>query len=90
MLAWQVDICQALTPEQCGLVMGGGGAMWTETVDASNLEPTVSPPLAPLPMCVRIHIFMCVSAGESTACSPCVCVRERERARARVCARVYI
>ena len=60
MLVWQVDICQGLTAEQCGLVMGGGGAMWGESVDSSNLEPTVSTHLAPLPVAVGVCVCVCV------------------------------
>ena len=43
---WQADICEALTAKQCSLVLGGGGAMWGETVDSSNIEATTWPRLA--------------------------------------------
>mmetsp|Transcript_51869 Transcript_51869/g.123566 ORF Transcript_51869/g.123566 Transcript_51869/m.123566 type:complete len:103 (+) Transcript_51869:1-309(+) len=42
-----VEVCQDLTDAQCSsLMLGGGGAMWGETVDASDLEQTVWPRLA--------------------------------------------
>eukprot|EP00277_Geminigera_cryophila_P016421 CAMPEP_0179453790 /NCGR_PEP_ID=MMETSP0799-20121207/37693_1 /TAXON_ID=46947 /ORGANISM="Geminigera cryophila, Strain CCMP2564" /LENGTH=560 /DNA_ID=CAMNT_0021251099 /DNA_START=92 /DNA_END=1771 /DNA_ORIENTATION=+ len=43
---WQVDICEQLTRTQCSLVLGGGGAMWGEHVDSSNIESIIWPRLA--------------------------------------------
>ena len=43
---WDIDICEGLSEAQCRLVIGGGGAMWGEHVDASNIQPTIWPRLA--------------------------------------------
>eukprot|EP00960_Hanusia_phi_P076902 768627-Hanusia_phi.AAC.4 len=32
------DVCEGLTSKECKQVIGGGGGMWGETVDASDLE----------------------------------------------------
>ncbi|EKX37501.1 hypothetical protein GUITHDRAFT_78031 [Guillardia theta CCMP2712] len=42
------DLCEGLTEEECERVIGGGGGMWGETVDASDLEQTVWPRMAAL------------------------------------------
>mmetsp|Transcript_53564 Transcript_53564/g.116776 ORF Transcript_53564/g.116776 Transcript_53564/m.116776 type:complete len:611 (+) Transcript_53564:72-1904(+) len=40
------DACAGVPSPLCGLVLGGHGEMWGETVDASDLEQTVWPRLA--------------------------------------------
>jgi len=47
---WQAmyaaDPCRGLSDQQCSRVLGGGGAMWGEHIDASNLIQTIFPRLA--------------------------------------------
>ena len=38
--------CHDVPDDLCGLILGGHGEMWGETVDASDLEQTVWPRLA--------------------------------------------
>ena len=42
---YAAEPCALLNSTQCALVMGGGGEMWGETVDASDIEQTVWPRL---------------------------------------------
>jgi len=44
--AYQHEPCDSLTEAECRLVIGGGGCMWGETVDTSDLDSTVWPRLA--------------------------------------------
>ena len=37
--------CTGVPDELCGLILGGHGEMWGETVDASDIQQTVSPSL---------------------------------------------
>ncbi len=55
---WGVDICAGLSTAQCKLIMGGGGGMWGEHVDSSNIEATIWPRLAAIAgMPVSIGLF---------------------------------
>jgi hypothetical protein len=56
---WGVDICAGLSDAQCKLVMGGGGGMWGEHVDSSNIEATIWPRLAAIAgMPVSLGLFL--------------------------------
>lgn len=43
---YSFEPCAGISDGQCALVLGGGGAMWGETADGSNVEQTVWPRLA--------------------------------------------
>ena len=47
--SWQVlyngEPCKGLTDAECELVIGGGGEMWGETVDTSDIQNTIWPKL---------------------------------------------
>eukprot|EP01063_Lacrimia_lanifica_P013028 TRINITY_DN19696_c0_g1_i1.p1 TRINITY_DN19696_c0_g1~~TRINITY_DN19696_c0_g1_i1.p1 ORF type:complete len:514 (+),score=173.67 TRINITY_DN19696_c0_g1_i1:56-1597(+) len=40
---YRVEPCASLSDAQCKLMLGGGGAMWGETVDASDILNTIWP-----------------------------------------------
>jgi hexosaminidase len=44
--AYEAEPCTGLTGQECKLVLGGGGQMWGEHCDASNIEATIFPRLA--------------------------------------------
>ncbi len=44
--AYEAEPCSGLTASQCKFVLGGGGQMWGEHCDASNIEATIFPRLA--------------------------------------------
>lgn len=55
--------CVNVPDALCPLVLGGHGEMWGETVDASDLEPTVWPKLASIAeklWCVHYIEYRCV------------------------------
>mmetsp|Transcript_14822 Transcript_14822/g.42037 ORF Transcript_14822/g.42037 Transcript_14822/m.42037 type:complete len:681 (-) Transcript_14822:178-2220(-) len=42
---YRAEPCKGLTDDQCSLILGGGGEMWGETVDTSDVLQTVWPRL---------------------------------------------
>eukprot|EP01060_Flectonema_neradi_P000286 TRINITY_DN1019_c1_g1_i1.p1 TRINITY_DN1019_c1_g1~~TRINITY_DN1019_c1_g1_i1.p1 ORF type:complete len:523 (+),score=118.24 TRINITY_DN1019_c1_g1_i1:69-1571(+) len=43
---YQQEPCNGLTDDECKLVIGGGGEMWGETVDTSDIQNTIWPRMA--------------------------------------------
>uniref|UniRef100_A0A7S2RHM9 Beta-hexosaminidase n=1 Tax=Mucochytrium quahogii TaxID=96639 RepID=A0A7S2RHM9_9STRA len=44
-LMYKIEPCASLTDTQCSLILGGGGCMWGETVDPSDIMSTIWPRL---------------------------------------------
>ena len=61
-----VDVCEGLSDKQCGLVLGGGAAMWGERIDASNIVQTIFPRLA----AVAESLWCCSSPTPSAPPAP--------------------
>lgn len=86
------EICAGISDEQCGLVLGGHGEMWGETVDASDLDQTIWPRMAAIAERLwsprdlndadaalpRLHSFRCLLNRRGVAAAPVLNKMARE------------
>ena len=83
-LMYAEEPCAAINDTQCGLVIGGGAAMWGETADASDVAQTVWPRLGAVAERMwsaravndtkkalpRLHHFRCLLTQRGIAAAP--------------------
>jgi len=81
---YTTEPCEGISDKQCELVIGGGGEMWGESVDGSDIQQTVWPRLGAIaerlwsPRTLRdtdvalprLHSFRCLLVQRGVAAAP--------------------
>ncbi|KAG8462624.1 hypothetical protein KFE25_004600 [Diacronema lutheri] len=94
--AYAHEPCDGLSAAQCARVVGGGGAMWGERADGSDVEATVWPRLAAIAERLwsprarsetaraepRLRAFRCLLLARGVAAAPVGNARARDAPRA--------